>query len=151
MRKFEIVKDKMRKYPEANIKMPNRATKNSAGYDLYSPIETTIAPNETKLIFTDIKAKFGKNEVLLVMVTSGMGKRGLIAANGVGVIDSDYYNNENNDGNIGIMLHNFSSNEYQIKAGDKIGQCIFTNFLTTDNECAISTKRIGGFGSTVKK
>ena len=55
MRKFELVKKEMRKYPEANIKMPNRATKNSAGYDLYSPIETTIAPNETKLIFTDMQ------------------------------------------------------------------------------------------------
>lgn len=151
MRKFEIVKDDMRKFPQANIKIPNRATKNSAGYDIYSPIDEVINPNETKLIFTDIKATFNSNEVLYVLVTSGMGRRGLIAANGVGVVDSDYYNNPNNDGNIGIMLYNHSQNPYIIKAGDKIGQCIFSTYLTVDNEEKVTTVRTGGFGSTIKK
>ena len=103
------------------------------------------------MIWSDIKAQFNANEVLITCVTSGMGKRGLILANGIGVIDCDYYGNENNDGNIGFMLRNVSDNTIEIKAGDKIGQGIFTTFLTIDDEEEITNKRVGGFGSTDKK
>lgn len=151
MRKFEIVKDEFRKHPEIEIKMPKRATKCSAGYDMYSPVDLIIAPNSMEMIWTDIKATFNENEVLLLCVTSGMGKKGIMVANTIGVIDADYYGNEGNDGNLGFRLYNYSSEPYVIKAGDKIGQGIFTIFLTVDNEEEITEVRKGGFGSTVKK
>ena len=148
MRKFEIVNNRK---SNGAIKMPNRATKASAGYDFYSPIDAIIEPNTAKLIFTDIKACFGENEVLILCSTSGMGKRGIVLANGIGIIDADYYNNASNEGNIGFMLRNLSNEPYEIKCGDKIGQGIFTTFLKIDNEGEINAERVGGFGSTVEK
>lgn len=147
MRKFEIVN---KRTSECDIKMPQRATKASAGYDFYSTIDYILQPNEVKLIFSDIKAQFESNEVLILCTTSGMGKKGIMLANAIGVIDADYYNNVNNEGNIGFMLRNLSEQPYIIKVGDKIGQGIFTKFLVVDDEKEITTDRVGGFGSTVK-
>lgn len=151
MRKFEIVKDEAIKYDNKDIKLPVRATKNSVGYDFYSPIDVTIKAGETKLIFSNVKACFGEREGLILASTSGLGKKGLILANGIGIIESDYYNNESNDGNLGFMLHNMSENDIEIHIGDKIGQGFFINFLTVENESEITTVRTGGFGSTDKK
>ena len=69
-------------------------------------------------------------------------------ANGTGIIECDYYGNESNDGNLGFRLINLGKEDYVIKKGDKIGQGVFTYFLTVDNEQEITTKRTGGFGST---
>ena len=151
MRKFELVKQELRKHADKEIKMPVRATKHSAGYDMYSPVDVTIQPNTMQMIWTDVKAQFEQDEVLLLCVTSGMGKYGIMLANTLGVIDSDYYSNQGNDGNLGFRLYNFSDKPYEIKAGDKIGQGIFMKFLTVDNEQEITTTRVGGYGSTVKK
>lgn len=151
MRKFELVKDDFRKNPTKQIKMPVRATKHSAGYDFYSPIDIVIEPNQMQMIWTDVKSCFNTDEVLLLCVTSGMGKNGIMLANTLGVIDCDYYSNEGNDGNLGFRLYNFSNSPYVIKTGDKIGQGMFTKFLTVDNEEEITNVRVGGFGSTVKK
>ncbi len=150
MRCFEKVRKDAIQYGVETIKLPIRATKNSVGYDFYSPIDAVIEPGETKLIFTNVKARFNPNEGLILAVTSGMGKRGVILANGIGIIECDYCDNESNDGNLGFMLHNISTNQYIIKAGDKIGQGFFFNFLTVDNEAKITTIRKGGFGSTNK-
>ncbi len=149
MRKFEFVENKFKKNGESAF-MPKRATQTSAGYDFYSPIEVVIKPHTMSMIWSDVKAKFNDDEVLITCVTSGMGKRGLILANGIGVIDCDYYSNENNDGNIGFMLLNLSDNEILIKQGDKIGQGIFTKYFSVDNEEEVLEVRKGGFGSTVK-
>lgn len=151
MRKFEVVDDKFIKYDNKNITLPVRATKHSVCYDFYSPIDYNLNPNETKLIFTNVKAIFGEDEGLILASTSGMGKRGIILANGIGIIESDYYGNESNDGNLGFLLHNMGEDVYQIKVGDKIGQGYFMRFLTVDDEKEITTERKGGFGSTVKK
>ena len=70
-------------------------------------------------------------------------------ANTSGWIDSDYYENENNDGNIGIFLLNISEEPYVIKKGDRIAQGAFFNFLVADNGNT-ETQRTGGFGSTNK-
>lgn len=106
MRKFEIVKDEFIKYNNKNIKLPYRATKNSAGYDLFSPVDVTIKPGESEMIWTNVKACYNPNEVLLLFVTSKMGKFHIMMANSVGVIESDYYGNESNDGNLGLRLLN---------------------------------------------
>lgn len=150
MRRFEVVKDEFIKYDIKDVKMPIRATKHSAGYDMYSPIDVTIEPGQMQMIWTNVKAQFNDDEVLLLCVTSGMGKHGVMLANTLGIIDSDYYSNEGNDGNIGIRLYNFSSEPYVVKAGDKIGQGMFMKYLCVDNEEEVTSVRKGGFGSTVK-
>ena len=76
-------------------------------------------------------------------------KRGLILANGVGVIDSDYYCNSNNDGRLIFTFYNFGDVDVLIKKGESIGQAIFQKYLITDDDGAIG-ERIGGFGSTDK-
>ena len=151
MRKFEVVRDDALQYGVLPQKMPVRATKHSAGYDIYSPIDITIQPQTMEMIWTNVKAQFGTDEVLLLCVTSGMGKRGIMVANTIGVIDCDYHGNISNDGNLGFRLYNYGKEPYLIKAGDKIGQGIFLKYLTVDDEPEITESRVGGFGSTVKK
>lgn len=151
MRKFFEVDDKFKQYGLEKPTLPNRATAHSAGYDFYSPIEIEIKPKTSQLVWTNIKAKFESDEVLFLCVTSGMGKRGIMLANNVGIIDCDYFENETNDGNIGFRLYNFFEEPYIIKKGEKIGQGIFLKFLTVCDEEEIKTKRTGGFGSTDKK
>jgi dUTP pyrophosphatase len=151
MRKFEVVKKEALKYDIVPQKLPVRATKHSAGYDFYSPIDVVVEPKSMQMVWTNIKAEFGTDEVLILCVTSGMGKHGIMLANTIGVIDSDYYGNIDNDGNLGFRLYNFSDEPYVIQTGDKIGQGIFMKYLTVDGEAEITSTRVGGFGSTVKK
>ena len=151
MRKFEVVKPEAIQYGIVPTKMPQRATKHSAGYDIYSPIDIVIMPKTMEMIWSNIKALFENDEVLLLCVNSGMGKRQIMLANTIGVIDADYYGNVSNDGNLGFRLYNFGDAPYEIKAGDKIGQGVFMKYLTVDNEEEIKNERVGGFGSTVKK
>ena len=150
MRSFEYVVEDKREYQGVLPELPRRATKHSAGYDFFSPVDLTIKPHSMQMIWTNVKASFLEDEVLVLCVTSGMGKRGIMLANNIGIIDSDYYGNINNDGNIGFRLYNFNEQAYTVKIGDKIGQGIFTKFLTVDNEEKIENVRIGGFGSTDK-
>ena len=153
MRKFAVVKDEFLKYDVKgeDIKLPVRATRTSVAYDCYSPIDEVINPGETKLIFTNVKAYFNDDEGLFLATTSGMGKKGIVLAQGIGVIESDYADNVSNDGNLGFMLYNHGTTAYEVKAGDKIGQAWFQKFLTVDDEVPPTAVRTGGFGSTVKK
>lgn len=148
MRKFEIVRDDCIEYGVKEIKMPFRATKFSAGYDFFSPIDEVISPNEKKLIWTNVKVMMNEDEMFMIDVTSKMGKQPVILANAIGIIDSDYYGNESTDGNIGFRLFNLGTTDYVIKAGDKIGQGIFVKYLTIDGEELIDNVRKGGYGST---
>ena len=68
-------------------------------------------------------------------------------ANGIGIIDSDYYNNPDNEGHIMFQVINFTNKEVFIPAGERIGQGVFLKYYTTDDDNA-SGKRVGGFGST---
>ena len=77
-------------------------------------------------------------------------KKGVFLANGVGIVDSDYYENSDNDGEIGFMFYNFTDNITVFEAGDKLGQGIFERYYTLTDEDEITTERSGGFGSTGK-
>lgn len=145
-RYFEVVKDEHRKN-KGEIKLPTRGSQHSAGYDFYSPIDITIQPNESAMIWTDVKASMYWDNVLLLFVRSSMGKHPVVIANGTGIVDSDYYSNESNDGNIGFRLLNLGSTPYEIKAGDRIGQGMFVKYGTVKNDDAKGV-RSGGFGST---
>jgi dUTP pyrophosphatase len=147
MRFFEVVKDEFRKNTEVEIKLPTRATEHSAAYDFYSPVNVTIQPNEMAMIWTDVKASMYYDNVLLLNVRSSMGKYPIMIANTQGWIDSDYYSNVDNDGNIGIRLLNLGKTPYEIKIGDRIAQGMFVKFGTIKNDDAKGV-RAGGFGST---
>lgn len=146
MRHFEVVKDEHRKN-SGDIKLPTRATKDSAGYDFYSPISVDIEPMHSQMIWTDVKAVCERDETLIMTVRSSMGKQPVMIANTMGVIDSSYANNPDNDGNIGIRLFNLGDTIYTVHAGDRVAQGIFIKYLITDDDNAIA-ERNGGYGST---
>lgn len=135
-----------------DIKLPERSTSLSAGYDFFA-IKDCIIPSihidrKPVLIPTGIKAYMQENEFLqLCNRSSNSIKKDLVMPNGVGVIDSDYYNNPDNEGHIFFQFINIGENEVIIKKGDKIGQGIFMPFLKIDNDSS-TNKRNGGFGST---
>lgn len=147
-RYFEVVSDNFRKN-SGDIILPTRATKSSIAYDFYSPIDTVINPMQSVMIWTDIKAKFNADEALLINVRSSMGKHPIMIANTQGWIESDYYSNPDNDGNIGIRLFNLGTEPYEIKVGDRIAQGMFIKYLEADNGNT-DTERQGGFGSSGK-
>ena len=147
-RYFEVVSDKHRK-TNGEIILPTRATKSSIAYDFYSPVAVTISPMQSVMIWTDVKAHFNGDEALLLNVRSSMGKHPVMIANTQGWIESDYYNNPDNEGNIGCRLFNLSTEPYVINVGDRIMQGMFIKYLVADNGNTDNTRQ-GGFGSSGK-
>ena len=143
-RGFKVVKVEMRK--SNHVHYPTRGSVNSAGYDFYADKDYTIAPNEIIKVWTDIKAYMQPDEFLMLDVRSSMGGKFMLA-NTIGIIDSDYYENPDNDGNIGIFLKNISNETQHIKCDDKIAQGIFMEYLKIDGD-KTTEERKGGFGST---
>lgn len=149
-RGFEEVEEKHKKIQNVETILPTRGSQLSAGYDFYSKEETVILPGNKHIFWTDVKAYMMKDEVLEIYVRSSIGiKKGLVLANGTGIIDSDYHNNPDNDGNIGICLRNESDEAQSIMVGERIAQGIFKNYLVADN-VSETQKRTGGIGSTDK-
>lgn len=146
-RGFEICPDKYRKHPNIKIILPQRNDKRSAGYDLRVPRKMVIPPHShSELEFTDICAYMQDDEVLKVFVRSSIGcKKGLILANGTGIIDASYYPR-----NIGIKLYNTTDKEVVLEENERVCQCIFEKYLTTDDDCCMNENRVGGFGSSNK-
>ena len=135
-----------------SLELPKRSTKNSAGYDFNAISDFTLKPGEIKKIPLGIKANMNDGEVLFLIVRSSQGfKYNVRMCNQVGVIDKDYYNNNDNEGHMWIKLENHGDKDYAVKKGDKIIQGIFINFLTIDNEENINNIRTSGIGSTDKK
>ena len=148
MRKFEFVKDEFRTYKESEAKIPTRATKNSAGYDFYTPISFIVPPHKIVKISTEIKANMGSNEFLMIVPRSSLGmKKRCMLTNTVGIIDSDFYSNPTNDGNISVELYNFSDKVAVFEAGERIVQGIFMKYQKNEDD-NVKTKRVGGIGST---
>ena len=87
--------------------------------------------------------------LILANRSSNPGKKGLILANSIGVIDKDYYGNPDNDGHIMFAFYNIKDEDIEIKKGDCIGQAIFQKYLVADDDNA-EGERTGGFGSTNK-
>jgi len=156
-RGFEVITS----YQDQKINVPQRATTGAAGYD-FQAAETIVVPSLWKLqqqgqvpkpvlVKTGIKAYMPANEYLeLVSRSSNPLKRFLLLANGVGVIDSDYYNNESNEGHIMFQFLNFGYEDVVIEKGERIGQGIFKPFLLADED-SVEAQRIGGFGSSGHK
>lgn len=177
LRKFEWVSRV--KHNVDDISLPKRTTFGSAGYDFFSP-EDIIIPSHLKewdklvyssiqegwrvgrshpqpfLIKLGVKVYMNSNELLEVYLRSSSPARlGLVMANSVGIIDSDYCDNETNEGEIGLLVYNITNHDVVIKKGDRVGQGIFKHFLLVDSESStLNTTfsdayvRIGGYGST---
>ena len=143
--KFEKVS-----YDDTGI-IPTRADSASAGYDFYSPVDFEVKPNESVMIKTNIKAQMENDEVLLLFIRSSVGiKRHLVLSNGTGVIDSSYYNNIENEGNIMCSLYNYGTQTQKFEKGERIMQGVFVKHLKVENDIVINATRKGGIGSSGK-
>ncbi len=156
-------------YENQGLELPVRKTKNSVGYDLKAAKDTVIPSiwktvfenfklklsgnNEFKelkptLVETGIKSYFNEDEILVLANKSSFPlKFGLVLSNSIGIIESDYYNCEANEGNLMYAYYNFSFSDKIIKKGETVGQAYFQKFLIADEDCATGVRK-GGFVST---
>ena len=156
----QFEKDFSKNFPQVNdikavydsIKLPQRATAGSAGYDFYAPVELNLKKGESLLIPTGIRSKINDGWVLKIYPRSGLGfKHRVQLDNTVGIIDADYYNSSN-EGHIMIKLScdaHDDGHTVTVNAGDGFAQGIFFQFGITFDDQA-SGVRNGGFGSTTK-
>lgn len=133
-----------------SIEIPKRSTSKSACYDLKAVGNYNVEPGDVVKIPTGLKVYMPDNEVLLIFIRSSLAsKHGITLVNNVGVIDADYYNNEDNEGHFWIVVRNDSDKTFEVNNGDRIAQAMFTEYKITDTDDAQGT-RAGGFGSTGK-
>lgn len=113
--------------------------------EITSKCKTATRP---RLVSTGVKCKLAADEYLEIVPRSSTPlKYWLIVANSPGIIDADYYNNPDNEGEIFIQLINLFPAPIQLKKGDKIAQAIIRKYYVTEDDAA-SGMRTGGFGST---
>lgn len=166
-RGFEVCKG----FEEKDITLPIRKTKHSVAYDLEAA-EDTVIPSIWKTVFTNmgkylkgekefdafkptlvktgLKAYFNEDEALFLATKSSYPfKKGLMLANSIGIIESDYYENQDNDGHIMFAYYNFLPVDVTLKKHEPAGQAFFQKFLVADDDEATGI-RAGGFGSTSK-
>lgn len=134
-----------------HIQLPRRSTKKSAGYDIRAVGDYLIAPGETLKVPTGLKVAMPDDEVFLLFIRSSLAiKSNITLTNNVGVIDADYYNNNDNEGHFWITIRNEGDYSFHIKSGDRICQGIFMKYEVTDDDDA-DAERTSGFGSTGNK
>ena len=138
------VKDDEKLYE--SYKLPTRSSSKTAGYDFYLLEDIEMKPNEIVKIPTGVKAAFEDDEVLLIVDRSSTGfKYNIRLVNQVGVVDADYYNNENNEGHIFAKVQNESDEVLHFKAGDALVQGIFMKYLVTDDDQNLNQKRTSDY------
>ncbi len=143
-RRFEILPE----YMGRGVELPTRQTAHSAGYDLAAADEVTIPPGGVALVPTGLRAIMPTNEFLAIYIRSSLGlRRGLLPANGVGIIDADYAHNSDNGGHILLPLRNLGVEPARIARGERVAQAIFQPYGVVDDDLAHGGRR-GGFGST---
>lgn len=162
-RGFEVVEH----LKDKEINLPVRGTLYSAGYD-FEAAETMVIPSLHKtyaqyswtnefseeiikkakptMIPTGIRSYMPSDEYLALHARSSLCKKGLILANGVGVVDSDFYNNPQN--HIHFPLWNLGMDDVVIEKGTRIGQGIFHKYALADQDTVLIKERVGGFGSS---
>lgn len=132
-----------------SIVLPTRGTKNSAGYDFRLPYDLEVKANEsTSFLPTGIKCEIDDDKVLVLAPRSSLGtKYGFQLSNTLGIIDADYYNNPDNEGDIAVKFK--VEVDMSFKANDRIVQGIIMKYYKIDDDNA-DKERSGGFGSTGK-
>jgi len=125
-----------------NIKIPQRDSDATAGYDICILNDIELQPNEILKLPTGLKCYFEKDEVLLLVVRSSMGfKYNIRLCNQVGVIDADYYNNKDNEGHIWIRIQNEGEKAVKFNKGEALVQGIFLKYLTTKSDETLKIER----------
>lgn len=158
VRGFELISinQAVKDFSEEQLKgveliLPKRGTKRSAGYDFFAPFDIVLKPNEEIKVPTGVKAYMLNDEVLHIYPRSGLGFNYYCRlANTVGVVDSDYYDSDN-EGHIFVKLRNEGTKEMVIEKGEGMCQGIFSKYLLVDgDDFRQGEDRNGGFGSTTK-
>ena len=150
MRGFELIEG-------MNGELPVKATIHSAGVDFIASADIRIPAfrfkGEATLVPTGVKAFMQNDEYLQIFARSSIPVNlGLIMSNGVGIVDSDYYNNPTNEGHIMIEFFNLTNEHITIKKGTRIAQGIFNKILPVTHGVRLKNDiRNGGFGSTGSK
>lgn len=153
-----------------NIKLPKRSTKGSAGYDFITAFPFKVFTYQNVFVPSGIKVQLDPDKILMLAPRSSSAKQYIRLGNTIGIIDSDYYNNKDNEGHILICMRKSLRNIYKVsyekgqstvsvgdldyshvlyKEGEKIAQGIILPFFTADEEDVTATRE-GGFGSTGK-
>lgn len=149
LRGFEIAKG----WEDKDINLPKRSTLNAAGYDIEAALDIVVPVYKPgimpTLIPTGLKAYCQPDECYFLLNRSSGPKKGLVMPHGFGLIDSDYYENKDNDGHFMIQVFNCSEHDLKIKKGTVVAQVMFTKYLMVDNDACLGV-RTGGFGSTDK-
>ncbi|MCY0876377.1 MAG: dUTP diphosphatase [Firmicutes bacterium] len=145
MRRFEWVPS----FVSDGLTLPQRQTTDAAGYDLAAGETVYIAPGGFALVRTGVRVQLEVGEFLALYARSSLAlRRKLMLANGVGVIDRDYYENPDNGGEIMVALWNMGTSVAFIERGDRIAQAVMMPFLITEDDHPVKRHRHGGFGST---
>lgn len=138
--------------------LPRRATKGSAGYDLYfygkESDLITVKPGESVTLPTGVSLELPVNDAherkrlygQVVPRSGWAAKFGITVTNAPGTIDQDYYPRE-----IHVLLINHGEEIFTVAKGDRVAQLIIGEYLITDDDAPISEERSGGFGSTGSK
>lgn len=138
----------------SKYKLPQKGSKKAAGYDFYSAEDVVVnpfkSPEDIVYVKTGVKSLFSDNVGLFLLNrSSNPKKKGLFLANGVGLVDADYYNNESNEGEIAFPFMNLTDEPITINIGDKLGQGVFIEYKDATNYFDKEIpERKGGFGST---
>ena len=144
-----MIKEEIMKFEKLNEEaiMPQRATKQSAGYDLATPVEVTIPAHCRVLVPTHITAMMMPDEYLAIVPRSGLAlKKGITVLNTPGTIDADYF-----PGDIGVILYNTTDEDVTLEKNERIAQAIVLKYGLIDNDEPKDADRQGGFGSTGRR
>ena len=131
-----------------SVTLPSHATSGSAGFDLAASADMTIQPGEVALVPTGLVIEVPRGHFLGVFARSSTPlKRGLMVANGVGVVDSDYCGPADE---VKIQVLNFTQKPVEVKAGDRLAQGIILAAARVEWEETetVTAATRGGFGST---
>ena len=145
---FEIISEYAELPQNERPILPKRQTKNSAGYDFYALEDVVIPAHEERNLNTGIKVCMPADEHLELHIRSSYGiKYGLMLCNCTGIIDADYYNNPDNEGEILAKIRNCSDETVLIERNQRFMQGIFIKHQLVDNDDA-DGERKGGVGSS---
>ncbi len=136
---------------DKSIPLPQYHTKGSVGFDLTAREEVEVPPFTTAQIPLNIIVKVPKGYGLFLFSRSSTpARKGLMVANGVGVIDQDY---SGEDDELKLAALNFTKKKVVVEKGERICQGIFLKLDTPQflEVNKMSAKSRGGFGSTGHK
>ena len=139
--KFDYVKN-----ADTDVSLPSRSTSHSAGYDFHSPKAFKLMPHETILLNSGVKCQVKDGEFLMILPRSSLGFKAnnhIVLTNTVGVIDADYYNNPNNEGEICIKLYNMSTYTFEVNKNDRLVQGVFVKYDTTCDDACETKRNVG--------